>query len=1825
MNNKKTLNLVLVIVLFFMANSVNAINLGLMNASVNPNPISASSTFTVSVDVVNSTDTSNPETSNTVRVIIDNFGMDTNANFSFAGNVVGGWTCNPIGTPVTSVECDKTVAIPADDTTIQTLGFDLTAGSLPISVLDFNFVVLDLVLVQDSLSTIDTATINTSVVSGGGSPDFALSLIEIDGNVSLTDVNFPEGSFTAQNVHFRVKNNGGNAANGATLSLFFDDINFSLSSSTLPINWSCAAATIGQIDCSSSMLINSGANFDFFFDFAPTQTLSVGSFASLDVSIADNDFAEPSITQNDNNVSVPVSVISAVVQTDLEVKKFVKDSVGGSIITNVNQDTQFVYSIQVNNLSTVAANNVTVTDNIPPGIEIVSAAQSNGVWSCNVGAFVDINTSQLVTCSRSTMPASQPNSTEFIYLDAFGRVAGASPINNTAFISASDEADSNTGNDSGSADITVDAVNSTFDVFPTTTLDNGFLYGDFGVTIGIGDQGVIRVLADARLQAALALAKSLPVALPVAGGASNVVLTAVIPTGLSYVSHSVVGPGNFVCTYNGTNTVTCTAVNLPDTTAEDGVLITVMADGPAGTSVDFSASVAADPGSNVNSFNDNNSAQTFTITAAPVELDLTVTKDAQLVGSSISNNEFLVGQNFEYRLVAINQNANIALPGDVAIFDVLPLDMNLDATPSSPGWNCSVSVASGTSVDCINTVAIAANGGSLELILPVSSQVAGPYSNTVNIDVPFSSTAFENNTNDNSAVFNLNIVTALSPTSLSVSKDALVAGAPVSTVDSASIYTYRVDVGNTGAADAVNIMVVDTMPAGVSVLNTNGSGWSCSNIGQQYTCNFPGPLSMGSSAFVDFVVREGTPIGTQSVQNNVNVTATNASLQSASNTVSIIRPSLNVSVIQTPNPVEGGTAFNLSVAINNTGNSSLTNVQVENTLPAGFSYGAIAKASSCSQNGLVMTCLVNNSIVSGSSEIIIIPIQAIGLVDANAIYTNTTVVSGSNITAPITNTITLAVNQADFDVGISKSASVSSIAPNSPFNYVLSVSNLGSMDATGVTVVDNLPSGVQFVSFNAPGWTCTGNSQIQCIKNSLPIGSTSDIIINVISPINVGAINNIAQVSIVEPDNNTMNNTSQVGVDVMTGVVGQTAFADLQLTKTTSTPMLVSGEQYSWQIDILNLGPDTASNVIVNDLLPLGFQFDTVTTTSGNCQETAIDLTCEIPFIFNQDTVSIIVTGIASIDSGQLTSTASILSSGSTDLVASNDSGSINVTVNPRDIDLAVTIDSGDNIDQGDSSEFTVNIVNNGPNSAHAPELNIDVSGLIDSISVNQGNDWVCQVNGQVAACQFNGLELINGQISSLGLTVNTSEIVIESEDLVVTTVVSTTNVDIDSNIENNTATSLVAVDGTPTEGEIAGAIRDALGVGDPELNDVIGAVAGLCEVQFFTALEELCSSIYDAANEGNRSDLSKFLDEITPREVIGQSTSLNEIALAQFRNIGARLNQLRGGGGNGFSSAGLTARYGSGSIPLGMLSYLNQSEEETAAAKIDTNNDFISPWGFFVNGTVSMGARDATGRELGFDFDTFGLTAGLDYRIDAKKVVGVAVGYANFDSKIEGSAELNSTGITLTGYGSFYVNDNFYLDARISLGKPEFEQSRKIDFTLGSTRFERTAAGNTRANQYTASMSAGYSFYKNAWNITPNASFTYTSTNVDSFTESGAGDFNIVYSEQDLESLVWSAGIRVSKAVSLKQGVITPQFDFDYNYQGLNDESVVEVRFINAPLGQAFYLETDTPDRSYGSAGLGLVYISANGKQAYFNYRSVLGLEGFSRGTFNVGARFEF
>lgn len=1116
----------------------------------------------------------------------------------------------------------------------------------------------------------------------------------------------------------------------------------------------------------------------------------------------------------------------------------------------------------------------------------------------------------------------------------------------------------------------------------------------------------------------------------------------------------------------------------------------------AGTGVINNATVIANPNFlfDTDASNDSDMA-IININNLPPALTInkTVQGGIPISGGSGATNEFVIGDGISYQISVTNGSAS-QIYQDVFIGDPLPPEFSFVSANATSGFICNYD-AGFHDVVCTNDASTPLGPGqTVDVMIQGTAITAG-------LGLPNSAFTASQQFGDD-LESNLTLIDIVNPvipmTLLEVSSETFFNGVPVTSIAKGSAFTYRLTVNNAGNEDAMDVVLHDLLPPDVMVNNVSSIGWTCDVITtQEYSCLLTGPLLPGSSAFIEFDVMDVSAPEITQLVNSVDVIASNADPQTTSSIVDFSQTSFSVNVSNVPGMIEPNSAFDIIVDVVNTGSTELSGIEVVNTIPAGFSYITSAKnTSSCSINGQEMTCTFDAPVPVGVTDSIVIPIMSIAEVDETATYTNVTVVNSPDLTSPLSidTVLDFVVPQQFFDVGIVKTTSFDEVLVNHPFEYLLTVTNTGENPVTGVTVTDNLPVGLQFNSAIGTGWSCSGNAQIICVKDSLAVGDESNIVLSVTAPSQTGIINNIAQVGINEMDSNSSNDSSQVSLAVVT--------------------------------------------------------------------ELSIDA------------------------------------------------------------DLSVSINAGADVNQGEVLDFEILTQNNGRDVALKPTLNVAVTGLIDSVSVAEGSDWSCQIQSLAISCQFNNATMLVGQQSPLNISVTTSQVVMDSQDINVSaSIFSTTN---DSDLSNNTATTVVDVIETPDEGELVDVIEGVIGSGaTDQAMQAVENVSSFCESSFFTALDGVCSDLYQAALDGDQSAVNNFIKQITPNEVIGQSTSVTEIASAQLRNVGARLSQIRGGGGSGFSAAGLNARYGNGSIPLGMLAYLNKTEEE--AKNIDTNNDFISPWGFFVNGSISMGKKDATGRELGFDFDTFGLTAGFDYRLDANKVVGFALGYANFESTIGDTAQLDSSGLTLTGYGSFYITEKLYLDARVSYGNPDFNQSRSIDFTLGDRRVQKTAISDTDANQYSLSMSTGYTYYKNAWNITPNASFSYVKTTINGFTETGAGDFNFVFDEQNVDSLVWSTGLMISKAISMKKGVLTPQFDFNYNYESKNDAQDIVARFVNAPADQLFIVKTDSPDRTYGSVGLGLVFITANGKQAYINYRSVLAQQDFSRDTINLGMRFEF
>ncbi|OAI41989.1 hypothetical protein AYO38_03415 [bacterium SCGC AG-212-C10] len=207
---------------------------------------------------------------------------------------------------------------------------------------------------------------------------------------------------------------------------------------------------------------------------------------------------------------------------------------------------------------------------------------------------------------------------------------------------------------------------------------------------------------------------------------------------------------------------------------------------------------------------------------------------------------------------------------------------------------------------------------------------------------------------------------------------------------------------------------------------------------------------------------------------------------------------------------------------------------------------------------------------------------------------------------------------ADSDLSIAKTSfPVGPVTPGANIQYTLAITNNGPAEALAsqLSVVDTLPAGFSnVVIVSSSPWSCVvALPTITCTRGliTMPVG-TENIVFNVTSNPNspeTTAWVNKADVTVTpsagQPaDPDTSNNSSTV-----TNVASR-AKTDLVVNKAISTMNPAAGATVTYRIRVRNLGPSTATNVKLTDVLPAGFTFEGWTGgTPAGCNSPTVGAT----------------------------------------------------------------------------------------------------------------------------------------------------------------------------------------------------------------------------------------------------------------------------------------------------------------------------------------------------------------------------------------------------------------------------------------------------------------------------------------------------------------------------------------------------------------------------------------------------------------------------------------
>ncbi len=412
---------------------------------------------------------------------------------------------------------------------------------------------------------------------------------------------------------------------------------------------------------------------------------------------------------------------------------------------------------------------------------------------------------------------------------------------------------------------------------------------------------------------------------------------------------------------------------------------------------------------------------------------------------------------------------------------------------------------------------------------------------------------------------------------------------------------------------------------------------------------------------------------------------------------------LVVTNVATPSPVTSGTEITYSITTTNSGGAKASNLVMSDQLngvgtiqspPAAPQFVITSTKGTCTQSGQLVTCN-GGTLNGGESWTVTIRgvVTAPGGTTLNNVASFTGTKSAQNFTTTATAQTQVLAGAGSGnplpDLTLNKTGP-STVVGGANFDYILTVNNLGGVNASGITVRDTLPTGVVVNSIDPTSlFTCSTSGAptvVLCIGGAVNQGQNASITLHVQAPA-TGPLTNTA---VVDPDNtiaesNELNNTSAT---VNTSVTASAQPPAITIVKT-DDPAVIAGagpdpvsplQTLTYKIRVTNTSTTRADDVVVTDGTQ-GLEAASVLATqaivngalgTGNgCVVSAPTVRCTIKSLNPGGTLNITISGTVIAPAGTVlintaTATANIRNTGVTATATER------TTVKPG-VDLTIT------------------------------------------------------------------------------------------------------------------------------------------------------------------------------------------------------------------------------------------------------------------------------------------------------------------------------------------------------------------------------------------------------------------------------------------------------------------------------------------------------------------------------------------------------------------------
>lgn len=704
-----------------------------------------------------------------------------------------------------------------------------------------------------------------------------------------------------------------------------------------------------------------------------------------------------------------------------------------------------------------------------------------------------------------------------------------------------------------------------------------------------------------------------------------------LPAGMTYASFSGAG---WSCSAAG-QTVTCTNAG-SIAAGGDAPTLTLTTDvaPDAGPATLTNRATVDGPISDPDLTNNADADPTVVADEANLSLSKTV----------VGDNPVVAGTRTSYSLVAHNDGPSDA--DSVSVFDVLPAGMSL-VSADGPGWTCEAEAPVSCHRDSIPAVS---DAPSITVIVEVGSGVADGTTLTNNASTSTSTPGDDPADNDATAD-----VEVIARADLALSKTH-----PAEPVMAGTDTDFVLTVSNEGESDAVGpLTIVDSLPDGMSFV-TASAPWTCSAAGQQVTCTLTDGLVAGATATeLVLTAHVDAAVDPTTLTNSATVSSSTVDPNPDNNDATAdveVAETADLTIVKShtgPGLVRGQVTFTL--AVSNAGPSAANEVTVEDSLPAGLTLASVsADGWECSTVDDTVACVLTGDL--GPDEMAP-PITVVADVHPNA-YPGVTNVATVDSTAmdpwPDDNTSSDAVEVPPLvDLALAKHhTGVAKVGQELTFELV--VTNHGPTPDPGpITVTDQLPVGLTYVSATGEGWVCSELEQaVTCVADAgLDVDASSTItLVTSVEPSAYPLVTNVGMVATESTETDAedpANNVAQDPVEVV-------PLVELDLAKSLKS---LKGDTATFTLTVTNKGPnDTVEPLVVTDRLPNGLDFESARGAGWACVAPANRVTCTYDAtlaVGAKSTITLVTTVVG--HAGQQITNVGTVSGGGSDVDATDD------------------------------------------------------------------------------------------------------------------------------------------------------------------------------------------------------------------------------------------------------------------------------------------------------------------------------------------------------------------------------------------------------------------------------------------------------------------------------------------------------------------------------------------------------------------------------------------